>query len=75
MNTKEKEEKAGCTDFASACKGFQGMFQEMTQCCADKGGFTDCSAMMDGMMKRMMETCCRPKTDSTKKDCTKCYPN
>jgi hypothetical protein len=72
MNTKDEESKVGCTDFTSACKGFQGMFQEMTKCCADKGGFTDCPATMEEMMKEMMQMCCRPKTDSTKEDSTKC---
>ncbi len=47
---------------------FKRMFEMMSKCCAGQGGSTDCSAMMDGMMKGMMEMCCRPKADSTKED-------
>jgi hypothetical protein len=66
MNTKDKKKKTGCTDFTSACKGFQGMFEKMAKCCPDKGSFTDCS----GMMKDMMEMCCGSKTNNDKSDGT-----
>jgi hypothetical protein len=71
MNTKDKENKTGPAGFASACEGFQGMFEKMAKCCPDKDGFTDCSGVMDGI-KEMMEMCCGPKTDSTTKDRAKC---
>jgi len=31
--TKDKRDKAGCTEFASAFKGFQEMFEKMRKCC------------------------------------------
>lgn len=66
---KEKGDKAKCTDFGSSFKGFKGISEMMSKCCMGQGGSTDCSAMMDGMMKGMMEMCCGQKADNTKEDC------
>ena len=66
--TKEKGDKAKFTDFGSSFKGLKGISEMMSKCCAGQAGSTDCSAMMDGMMKGMMEMCCRPKADNTKED-------
>lgn len=66
MNTKDKEKKAGCTDFTSAFEGFQGMFEKMAKCCPGKGDYTDCSSMM----KKMMEMCCDTKTNNDKSEGT-----
>ena len=68
METRDKKDKTCCPDFTDACKGFQGMFEEMMKHWADKGDFTDCSAMMDSMR----EKCCGPKTGDTKKGSTGC---
>jgi hypothetical protein len=66
MNTKDKENRTGPADFTSACEGFQGMFEKMAKCCPGKGDFTDCS----GMMNKMMEMCCGPKTNNNKTEGT-----
>ena len=69
MSTKETKEKGGRAGYAEFNPGdFKRMFEMMSKCCAGQGGSTDCSAMMDGMMKGMMEMCCRPKADNTKED-------
>ncbi len=44
--TKEKADKAKCTDFGSAFKGFQEMFEMMSECCKDKITVTDCCSKM-----------------------------
>ena len=59
-DTKEKDDKAGCTDFESTLKGFQYMCDGMSKCCAGQDGPIDCSAMM--------ERCCGPKSNNTKSD-------
>ena len=64
--TKDKKEKAGCTDSGAAFKGFQEMFEKMRKCCMGRDGSINCSAMMEGMMKEMMERCCGPKADGSK---------
>jgi hypothetical protein len=44
--TKDTKDKTGCTDFGSTPKGFQEMFEEMSECCTGQGGSFDCSAEM-----------------------------
>ncbi len=68
METRDRKNKTGCPDFADACKGFQGMFEEMMKQCGEKSDFTDCSAMMESMR----EKCCGPKTGDIKKGSTGC---
>ena len=66
--TKDKGKKAGCADFTAKFKGFKGMFEGMSKCCTGRDGSIDCSAMMNGMMKDMMEKCCGTKTENIKTD-------
>ena len=64
MNTEEKNEKGDKAK--SGCFGFEGgrMFEMMSTCCADKGGFPGCSTMMKGMMETMgSQPCCPPGTE------------
>ncbi len=68
MNARNKESKSCCADFESTCRGSQETFEEIMKYCGGKGNFTDCSAMMEGMM----QMCCRPKAGDTKEDCTRC---
>ena len=49
-------------------ENFQKMFEKMGKCFPDQGDATDFSAMKGGMMKKMMEMCCPPKTADTKED-------
>jgi hypothetical protein len=44
------------------------MFKMMSKCSTGQASTTDCSAMMDEVMKGMMEMCCRPDADNTKED-------
>ncbi len=63
--TKDKEDKAKSADSGCAPMG-HGMFEMMSKCCAGKGGSTDCSTMMKGMMETMRSRpCCAPKTKDT----------
>lgn len=66
--TKDKRDKAECTELASAFKGFQEMFEKMRKCCMGQDSSIDCSTMMDRMMKEMMESCCEPKADNANSD-------
>jgi len=71
MSTKEtkgKGDKDRCGEFEPASKGFKEMFKMMSKCSTGQTGTTDCSAMMDEVMKGMMEMCCRPDADNTKED-------
>ena len=61
--TKDKGKKAGCADFTTK---FKGMFEGMSRCCTGQEGSIDCSAMMNGMMKEMMEKCCGTRTENIK---------
>ena len=63
--TKDKGDKAGCSDFGSTFKDFQEMFEAMNKCCTGQGGSPDCSGMMKGMMKM----CCGRKADNSTADC------
>ena len=49
-------------------ENFQKMFDAMGKCFPNQGDAVDFSAMKDGMMKKMMEMCCPPKTTDTKKE-------
>ncbi len=69
MHTEEKNEKGDTTKSGSF--GFEGsrMFEMMSTCCADKGGFSGCSTMMKGMMETMgSQPCCAPETESAEPD-------
>ena len=52
------KKNTGQTDFGPTSKGAQEMFEKMRDCCMGEEGPIDCSAMMDGMMKKKMEKCC-----------------
>jgi len=62
--TKEEYDDFGCCDPGN----FKKMFEMMNKCCPDQSNSTDFSAMMSGMMKNMMEMCCRSKTEDIKVD-------
>ncbi len=64
-NIKNKNSKAGCTDFESAFKGFKDMCGSMSEFCVEKDSSIDCS----GMKEKMMEMCSgmRNKNKSDKK--------
>jgi hypothetical protein len=65
MNTEEqkgKTDKAKCTGF----KGCQEIFEKMEKCCTHQDCYTNCSAMMEGMMKEKMKKCCKPKVNHAK---------
>ena len=49
-------------------ENFKEMFEKMSKCFPYQDGPADSSALKDGMMKRMMEMCCPPKTTDTKED-------
>jgi hypothetical protein len=63
MPTKKKK-TAGQTDFGPSSKGVQEMFEKMRDCCMGEQGPINCSAMMDGMMKKKMEKCCGPRAEN-----------
>ncbi len=44
------------------------MFEKMSKCFPGHDGSADFSAMKGGMMKKMMEMCCPPKTAGPKED-------
>ena len=62
--TKDNGTKEGCADFGCFDPGnFKKMFEMMNKCCPDQSNSTDFSAMMNGMMKNMMEMCCQSKSE------------
>ncbi len=62
MNTKGTSKKKEKTN--SADHGFgpgKSMFEMMSECCGNREGHPDCSAMMKGMMEKMgNQSCCAP---------------
>jgi hypothetical protein len=60
--TNEKGDKAKSANFGFAPMS-HGMFEMMSGCCTGRGGSTDCSTMMKGMMETMRShPCCSPGT-------------
>jgi hypothetical protein len=62
--TKNEDTNFGCCN----PKNFRKMFRNMTNCCSDQNGLDDISAVRNGMMKKMMEICCPPKSADMKPD-------
>lgn len=69
MEAKDNGTETKGTDFG-CCEpeNFKEMFEKMSKCFPRHDGPADFSAIRDGMMKRMMEKCCPPKTADTKED-------
>ncbi len=66
--TNKKEDKAKSANSGSAPMN-HGMFEMMSGCCTGKGGSTDCSTMMKGMMETMRShPCCSPGTGDTESE-------
>ena len=53
--TNKKKGKAKTSDHGFGPMG-KGMFEMMSACCAGRGGFSDCSTMMEEFKKQ----CCAP---------------
>jgi hypothetical protein len=67
--TKENETKNEGVNFGCCNpENFKEMFEKMSKCFPGQDGPVDFSAMKDGMMKRMMEMCCPPKSTDTRED-------
>ena len=62
--TKNEGAGFGCCNL----ENFKEMFEKMSGCFPRQDGPADFSAIKDGMMKRMMEMCCPPKTADIKED-------
>ena len=62
--TKNEGAGFGCCNLENV----KEMFEKMSKCFPGQNGPADFSAIKDGMMKRMMERCCPPKTADTKED-------
>ncbi len=64
MNTKgtgNKKEKTNSADHGSGPG--ERMFEMMSECCWNREGRPDCSAMMKAMMEKMgNQSCCAPGT-------------
>ncbi len=63
--TKDKGEKEKSTGFNCAPLG-HGISEMMTKCCAGRGGFPDCSTVMEDMMEEMKKQHCMPNKDAAK---------
>jgi hypothetical protein len=69
MEAKDNGTKTKGTDFGwCEPENFKEMFEKMSKCFPRQDGHADFSAIRDGMMKRMMEKCCPPKTADAKED-------
>jgi len=67
--TKDNGTKTKGADFGCCNpENFKEMFEKMSKCFPSQDGSAAFSAMKDGMMKKMMEMCCPPKTTGTKED-------
>jgi hypothetical protein len=62
--TKNEGAGFGCCNL----ENFEEMFEKMSWCFPRQDGPVDFSAIRDGMMKRMTEMCCPPKTADSKED-------
>jgi len=62
--TKSEGAAFGCCNLENS----KEMFEKISGCFPGQDGPADFSAIKDGMMKRMMEMCCPPKTADTKED-------
>jgi hypothetical protein len=62
--TKNEGAGFGCCNL----ENFEEMFEKMSRCFPRQDGPVDFSAIRDGMMKRMMEMCCPPKTADSKEN-------
>jgi len=60
--TKSEDAAFGCCNLENP----KEMFEKISGCFPGQDGPADFSAIKDGMMKRMMEMCCPPKTADTK---------
>ena len=63
--SKDTKTASGCSDFNCNPQDFKKMFEMMGKCCASKGGFSDCSGMMAGMMRPFSDQ----KSENSKARC------
>ncbi|MBC8177238.1 MAG: hypothetical protein H8E19_07510 [Deltaproteobacteria bacterium] len=69
MDTEKKKgkmDKGGCGCFKDTPPDFEKMAEMMSRCFGSQDGSIDCSAM-GKKMAAMMEMCCGPRGNSTKK--------
>ncbi len=63
MTCEEAKKKDDQTKSESPGPMGSEMFEMMKKCCTGEEAFSDCSAMMKGMMETMRgHSCCAPKT-------------
>jgi hypothetical protein len=74
METKENDKKkkeTKCCESGESAKDFQGMCEKMKANCSDQIGSGDCAAMMENMMKGVMNKSCDSSADRAGA-CSKC---